>query len=335
MTKRHLWSLLVVTLIGALILGYFLPKIRLKIWFETLRTANWWWMSAAVLCIALYLGLEGVVTKVLMRGDRSFTFKKAIRIPLIEQLFNGITPFSSGGQPAQLVAMLQSGVEGGKASSVLLMKFVTFQSMIVVTFLISLLIGFRYLAQKISYLSWLVLLGFLIHLVVIVGLLLIMYCPAFTTRLTGLCLKPLGWFMSPDHLRRIQIQLDHKINIFYHESVRLVHQTKLMLKLFLITLFQLAFYYLIPYFIMLGLGYYHVNLLMVVSLHVLIFMIISLFPIPGGSGGAEYGFTSLFKSYITSPSKLVLAMVIWRFLTYYLGIILGIGAMLINPNSKK
>lgn len=96
--------------------------------------------------------------------------------------------------------------------------------------------------------------------------------------------------------------------------------------------FQLLFYYLIPYFIILGLGYSGVDVVMIISLHVLIVMIISLFPIPGGSGGAEYSFELLFQSYITNNSKLVLAILLWRLLTYYLGMILGFIAIGIKPD---
>ena len=138
--------------------------------------------------------------------------------------------------------------------------------------------------------------------------------------------------MKPARLLRLRQMLDHKIDIFYLESVKMAHQWRLLLKLILITFFQLFFYYLIPYFIMLSLGYSDVNLIMVVSLHVLIFMIISLFPIPGGSGGAEYSFSILFRNYVTNPDKLLLALIIWRLLTYYLGMFLGVIALFIKPD---
>ncbi len=48
-------------------------------------------------------------------------------------------------------------------------------------------------------------------------------------------------------------------------------------------------------------------------------MIISLFAIPGRAGGAEYTLSVLFASFIHSNTKLVLAMILWRLLTYYFG----------------
>lgn len=294
---------------------------------------RWGWFAVAIGCIVLYLGLEGVVVKIFM-ADRypTFTWKNAFRLPLIEQLFNGLTPFSTGGQPAQLVAMLQAGVEGGMASSVLLMKFVVFQAMIVVNFIISIAIGFHYIAEKLHALSLLVLFGFTIHLGVIVALLMVMYWYSFTKRMTNLVLLPVRWFGGVRRYQRLGRKLNQKIDTFYQESVKMKREYTKLGKVAVVTLLQLLAYYIIPYFILLALGVTGINLVMVMSLHVLIFMIISLFPIPGGTGGAEYSFSVLFLSFVHSQSKLVLAMFLWRLLTYYFGIFAGMIALMIKPD---
>ncbi|PWF99890.1 lysylphosphatidylglycerol synthase transmembrane domain-containing protein [Levilactobacillus bambusae] len=336
MTRRNKIALAIMFLVGVGIFAFSLRKIKLHALWNDLLHINLWWFAVAVLCMLLYLGLEGLIVKVFISSRISgFTFRDAVRVPAIEQLFNGITPFSTGGQPAQLIALMQAGVDGGRASSVLLMKFVVYQAMIVVNFIIALLIGFNYIVEKMHALALLVLFGFLIHLGVIIGLLLVMYWPRFTKKLVSLCLIPVGWFMKQERLDGIKRQLDEKLDNFYHESLRISHEWKMMAKIFLITFFQLLAYYLIPYFIMLALGYTHVNIVMVTCLHILIVIVISLFPIPGGSGGAEYSFEALFGSFITSSSKLVLAMLLWRILTYYLGMLSGLIALVIPPTKVQ
>lgn len=303
---------------------------------KELSTMNWGWLMVAVACICLYMGLEGVVDKIFI-ADRypEFTWKDALRLPPIEQLFNGITPFSTGGQPAQLVALLQSGVEGGMASSVLLMKFVVFQSMIVISFLISLVIGFHYIEEKLKALSLFVILGFLIHLSVIVGLLLVMYWYGLTKRLANWIIKPASWFMKKANYQRLSNKLNEKIDTFYQESVKMKREYRKLAQVCLVTIAQLFFYYAIPYFIMLALGIHGMNFMMVMSLHVLIFMIISLFPIPGGTGGAEYSFAVLFNSFMHSSSKLILAMILWRILTYYFCMFTGMVCVVLRPDRVK
>jgi len=333
MSRRNKWVLTLMLLLGVAIFAFSLRDIKFSVLIDDFVHINFWWFGVAVLCMIIYLGLEAFIVKVFI-SDRisGFTFKDAVRIPLVEQLFNGITPFSSGGQPAQLIALMQTGIDAGKASSVLLMKFVVFQSMIVINFLVALVIGFNYIQDKLHALAWLVVFGFTIHLAVIIGLLMVMFWHAFTKKAVAVILWPMHWFMKPDRFDRMARNIDGKIDSFYAESVRISGQWKLMLKVFGITFIQLMFYYLIPYFIMLALGYTSANIVMVTSMHVLIVMVISLFPIPGGSGGAEYSFEMIFRSYITSNSKLVLAMILWRLLTYYFGMLAGLVAMVIRPD---
>ena len=336
MSRKNWLALVAMLLIGGGIVAYSLRTVNLRLLVQDFFTLNWWWMLVALAWICLYLILEGVVVKIFMNNRHAdFTWKDALRLPPIEQLFNGITPFSTGGQPAQLVAMLQCGVDGGLASSVLLMKFVVFQAMIVINFLVSLLIGFHFIAEKLHALSLLVLLGFVIHLAVIVGLLLVMYWYGFTKRALNLLIKPCAWFMKPQRYERLRISLNEKVDSFYQESLRMKEEYGKMAKVCLVTLCQLFFYYAIPYFIMLALGVHGMNFIMVISLHVLIFMIISLFPIPGGAGGAEYSFSVLFASFIGSGTKLVLAMILWRLLTYYFGMFAGMVALFIKPDKIK
>lgn len=336
MSRKNWLALIAMLLIGGGIVIYSLRTVNLRLLVQDFFTLNWWWMLVALACICLYLILEGVVVKIFMNNRHAdFTWKDALRLPPIEQLFNGITPFSTGGQPAQLVAMLQCGVDGGLASSVLLMKFVVFQAMIVINFLISLLIGFHFIAEKLHALSLLVLLGFIIHLAVIVGLLLVMYWYNFTKRALNLLIKPCAWFMKPERYEHLRISLNEKVDSFYEESLRMKEEYGKLAKVCLVTLCQLFFYYAIPYFIMLALGVHGMNFIMVISLHVLIFMIISLFPIPGGAGGAEYSFSVLFASFIGSGTKLVLAMILWRLLTYYFGMLAGMVALFIKPDKIK
>jgi Uncharacterised protein family (UPF0104). len=164
MNWKNKLSLLVVILVGVGIFIYSMKDVPFHIIRHELADLRWYWLIFAVLCMLISLLFEGVIVFVLLRKQYpGFRFRDAFRVPLIEQLFNGITPFQSGGQPAQLFALLQSGIDAGRAASKMLMKFVVYQSMIVVCFLLSLVVQFHYLAEKLHALSALVIFGFSIH----------------------------------------------------------------------------------------------------------------------------------------------------------------------------
>ena len=62
----------------------------------------------------------------------------------------------------------------------------------------------------------------------------------------------------------------------------------------------------------------------------------SFFPLPGGTGASELSFTVLFGQ-LFSGGTLFWAMLIWRFFTYYMYIIQGIGVMVydsVHGNKK-
>lgn len=48
----------------------------------------------------------------------------------------------------------------------------------------------------------------------------------------------------------------------------------------------------------------------------------SFIPTPGGTGGLEYGFLNFFGYFITG-SNLTATMIVWRSISYYIGMIFG------------
>ena len=63
-----------------------------------------------------------------------------------------------------------------------------------------------------------------------------------------------------------------------------------------------------------------------------VMLIGSFVPIPGGTGGIEYGFTKFYGNFVTG-STLSVIMILWRAITYYFGLILG--AIVVNIKEKE
>ncbi|WP_165314780.1 lysylphosphatidylglycerol synthase transmembrane domain-containing protein [Weissella sagaensis] len=324
MTRRNSIVFVLMMIAGVGIFYWSFKSVSMKQLVHDLGNANWWWLLVAVLAMVVYLLIESVVVKIFVDDSHGkLSWPNAVRIPLVEQFGNGITPFAAGGQPMQLITLIQAGVDPGRAGSILLMKFVVYQAMIVVNFFIAMIVGYEFIADKLKAWAWFLVLGFLVHFIVIVGLLLVMYWPSLTRTLVKIGFKPVQW-IKPDKVTEWQSLVNEKIDNFHSESVRMSHDWLVLIKTIMLTLVQLLVYYLIPYFILLALGAEHVNIILVMSLHVLIVMVISLFPIPGGTGGAEIGFSMIFSTFLPNAGLLVCAMVLWRIITYYLGMFAGI-----------
>lgn len=336
MSRKNKIMLAIMIAIGVCIFGYSIKDVPKHTLLMNLRNLKWQWLLVAFGLMFLSLVCEAIIVRFLLKKRYSnLRWRDILRVPMVEQLFNGITPFASGGQPAQIIALAQTGVDAGQATSILLMKFIVYQAMIVVNFIICMIFGFHLIAAKMHVMAVLIAFGFLIHFAVIVGLLMVMYWNKFTRKLVNIVLKPLKWLPNKELYPKWKQKIDVKIDTFYQESLRLKRDKKSIVKIALITLVQLMLYYIIPYFILLSLGVQHVNLIEVTTLHVLIVMVISLFPVPGGTGGAEFSFDAIFSLYIHSNSKLVLAMILWRIVTYYFGMFLGMIALVQKPQKVK
>ncbi|MFV0504727.1 MAG: YbhN family protein [Lachnospirales bacterium] len=336
MNKKNSFYLILVFLLGFLVIWNELRQVNLNEFLLEVTHVNWTFIGIAVVLMLIHWGVEGKITQMfLKKTNPEFSFTTAYRVPLIQHLFNAITPFSTGGQPAQIVALGTSGVDYGVAASVSLMKFVVYQVWVVINFVVCLIFGFHWVSSNFNKLSYLIILGFIVHFAVVFCLLLIMYWHSLAKRIVLGCFKFCSKFKIGKKISRYQNSVMEKLESFYEQSRVMKGSTKLMIKTSLMTILQLVIYYIVPYFILLALHIENVNFFKVVVFHAFIIMIISLFPIPGGTGGAEYSFSLLFGTFVVVPGKLVLAIFLWRIVTYYLGIVLGLLALAINPATKK
>lgn len=337
MSRKNIFALLVMLGLSAGIFWWEARSIDFESMVNTFKGLNFFWLIVAFLSMLLSYAVEAWVLHTLLKKkeDRKFGWWEMYRIPLIQALFNAITPFSAGGQPAQLLGMMQSKIDGGRASSVLLMKFVIYQGMVLINFIVAMVVSFQSVARHFGGLALMIVFGLIIHVVTISFLLMIMYYYNFTKRMVQVVLKPVLFFLKPEKRDRILASADRSIDSFYNESLVLKEERKKVIKAAILTFIQLLLYYLVVYFVLLALNVHHINLLDVVVMQIMIVMITSIFPVPGGTGGAEVSFKALFSGFIPSASGLILAMFLWRFITYFFGMFLGVIGVLKKPNLNK
>ena len=110
----------------------------------------------------------------------------------------------------------------------------------------------------------------------------------------------------------------------FDEGARILLKNKWkFLYLVFIEFLALLLLYLIPYFLIKGVDLkIEISVLNVIVTSAYVMLIGSFVPIPGGTGGLEYGFIAFFGNFITGPI-LNAIMLLWRFVTYYFGMILG------------
>ena len=172
---------------------------------------------------------------------------------------------------------------------------------------------------KVTFLKYLVLLGFAINIFVVVILLLVANSKKTTQKLSNLCKKS---------CKKLKIngkdeEIETKFEDLYNGFKELSKNKKLSIIGIFLNILSLGFLYLIPLFVLFSMGdFTSLNIADTITASAYIYLIGSFVPIPGASGGIEYVFTQFYGNFIKTGT-LSAVLLIWRFITYYLGVIIG------------
>ena len=103
---------------------------------------------------------------------------------------------------------------------------------------------------------------------------------------------------------------------------------------FLFNLISLWILYLVPVFVFYAFGNYDLSFFESFVASSFTYLIGSFVPIPGATGGLEYGFVDFFKVFISNTTMLSAGMLLWRLITYYFSMFLG-GIILMTYRRKE
>ena len=117
--------------------------------------------------------------------------------------------------------------------------------------------------------------------------------------------------------------LDGELKSFHEGFAVLKKHIGMMCYTMIMSLLQLTAFFMIPYFLFLTFDVFTIPADVVISAQAFVTMISSFVPLPGASGGAEYSFITFFSPFCSEQSIINLIMLLWRMITFYLAIIVG------------
>ena len=122
---------------------------------------------------------------------------------------------------------------------------------------------------------------------------------------------------------------------FYNSGTELKKNKKSFLISVLTNIIGLILLYIIPYIIFKSLNCNELNVCYSIILTSFVMLIGNFVPIPGATGGIEYGFVKLFRNININISVIFSAMLLWRFVTYFLGMLIGFIMLIIKEGVSK
>lgn len=290
-----------------------------------LRLFSWQTLVICAILLFLYFLTDGLR---LYYTVRALGYRPGrgcmIRLVFVNLFVSNITPLATGGGFVQVLYLRQTGIPLGSAAAATTIRTILAMVMIFVAATL-VLIAVPVVSDKVAWSTPLSLyLGGFITIYIV-----FLWISIFRT---GLLIRPLDLLVkllactriiSPStqlrwhyRIRREIIRLRHGFRCFFAGKYTFRLLAVLSTFAFLVVLFSF------PAVLLHGLGY-DIEYLQVLAIQTVITFLAYFAPTPGASGVAEMSFGHFFSGLVTG-GHLLQVILVWRFLTSYLGMIVGL-----------
>lgn len=324
MKNKKILNFLVLFIVTGLVL-FFSLKDNYKETLEVLKTLNKGWILVAIILITSYWFFKAIaLKKIIGTFKKEYRFKEAFKFILEINFFNAITPFSSGGQPFEIYKLKKEDFKLADATTVVIEQFVVYQVALVLLGLIAIISNHIFhIFPNNSVIKNLVTLGFIINTTITV----VSFLLAFTKKTNKLVVRNVIQFLHKiklvKNVEKKQEKFDKYINELYDGTKSLLKDKKSFIGMILANFVGLICLYLVPLALIYATGdYTSMNGLNAIVSSAYVMLIGSFVPIPGGTGGLEFGFMKFYGKFIKG-GILTAIMISWRFITYYIPMVIG------------
>lgn len=324
--KKRKFKVLLNIFIILVVLGivlYFSLKDNYEEILSTIIGMNYLFFISAILILILYRFIASIVYYYVVRINKeNVSLLRCLQINFIILFFHGVTPFAGGGQPMEIYYLHKEGISITKATNITLQNFIVYQAALVIVGIMALIYNdFYHLFPEDNFIKRLVMFGFVINLLVLVASFLLSFSKKVQTFIVDKGIKGLAKIGIIKDEVAMQKKLSDYWHNFHKNALRLKKNKRLVVGLIGLNILSLLVSYSAPYVIAKGMNL-DLALVDVVVATAYVMIIGSFVPIPGGTGGIEYGFVFFF-SYFVKGSVVNALMLVWRFVSYYLGMIFG------------
>lgn len=326
-------NIIVLALVTCLVLYFSLKDNFNTIINEIINVNIFWLVISFLLALSFWFFKAIATTRIANIFKKDYSIKQGMRLVLETNFFHAITPFAVGGQPYEIYSLKKSKLKITEATNVSIVNFIVYQIALVLLGIIAIIYNHHFvLLKENDLLKNLVVIGFLVNFIVIVALFLL----TCTKKINKILMKFIIKVLNKIHLvknkdEKIK-QFNEYLNEFHQGAKILLHDKKLFIKLIFVHFIGLISSYLIPLTLAYAMGISSYTGIEAIVLSSYVMLIGAFVPIPGGTGGLEYGFMTFYGSFIKG-SKLNAIMLLWRFITYYFAMILG--AILLGIRKKE
>ena len=246
-------------------------------------------------------------------------FKLSRQTVLIGRYYDNITPAAIGGQPFQIFFMTKNGVKNGYGTAIPLVGMIAGQ----IGFFIIASLCFLFGSLTINNAAIVAAgcFGLIFYAFFPIAILVATFLPKTTSEIIGVGVK----FLSKLHIikdKEKALEKTEKSIAEYSGCVKTILKTRgLFLKSILFSVVFHLLFYSIPFFVLSAFDA-EIDFIPCFVTTIAVTAAVYFIPTPGNAGAAEGAFFIVFSA--LSSGYIFWAMLIWRFFSYYIFIILGL-----------
>lgn len=276
-----------------------------------------------LLCYALGVLCDSIsMHYFLRRQGHAVSLRYTVFISLIGSYYSNVTPGASGGQPMQIYYLKKAGVPVGIGTSATTVKYFCYQIMLMLLCTVLWIIHGGFLLEQVGSHRWIMIFGYAYNLLAISMVLLM----AVNIKLVRFILRLVLQLGVKLHLVKHPDALMAKwsdVLATFHDSVMLLRRRPRDLLIQLgIGLVQVLALMLVPVCLFHAFSLTGASATQLIALGLMLYVSAAYMPLPGASGAQEGIFSLYFGGMFPGGIRLI-ALLLWRFFTYYLALIVG------------
>ena len=327
--KKVLSALFIfVTVAAVLAIAFGNPELS-NAW-ETLCRLDTWWILGLLGCWICYAFFDALGSWFCLRKQGfSLRISTVLSITLIGFYYSNITPGASGGQPMQVNSLRKAGVPVGNGTTAVTVRLIANQFMVSLLSLVFFLLNRSFVYQQLEGWIWAVRIGWIINFAVVPLVLLAAFRRSLVRKLASGLISLLAKIRLIKD-RDAAMEKTAEVLDTYHAAIHdlFCSPGHLLVQCLCSAVSLLALTGSII-FVYHAFGLSGTSWDKLLTLSLLLFVSASYTPLPGASGAQEGGFMRYFNLIFPGGTK-GLALLIWRFFTYYLFLFTGVVMVLLE-----
>ncbi len=321
-------SIAMLLTLGDYLTGEENPQLSLK---QLLQTISYPLLLLLLGVIVVYILVESAKYAYLLKVyTGKFRFPVAVKTMLLGKYYDGITPLSTGGQPFQIYYLHKKEISRGAATATPIVKYIVSIFFLTALSITLLILTPRYIAKNavnvtVLIISWVSLaLNLSLPITIILFSIFPTPCKKIIARIVNLLTK-LHIVKKPYTAKAKYVRELTEYSAALKMSFKKFYK---FLPLCLLCILESVLYVTIPFFVVIAIGNVEPTVPLMIQLACLVIITrytALLVPTPGNTGAAEAAGSLVFITVQGIGSVVGWVLLVWRFLTYYMYILSGIG----------